>query len=60
MVRLSVQEIGFIAPFGRPSRMGYMLRIGGRRSPTTFREWIWNKGGGSASLDPPYGRSFHP
>src|SRR3990170_2979864 len=54
MVTLRVQQIGLIAPFGTPSWMGYILRIGDRRNPTVFRDWIWNKGGGSASLDPPY------
>src|SRR4030066_1422075 len=54
MVTLRVQQIGLIAPFGTPSWMGYILRIGDRRNPTAFRDWIWNKGGGSASLDPPY------
>jgi len=51
---LRAQGIGLTAPLGRSFRMGYMIQIGVRTNPAAFREWILNRTGGSASLDPPY------
>ena len=59
MATLRAQEIGPIAPFAKRSKKDYILRSGEWKNPAIFREWTWNREGGSASLDPPYDYDYY-